>query len=649
MCGIAGFLSAKSRYSSDAMKGIIGAMSTSIAHRGPDHSGEWLDCDKGIALGHQRLSIIDLSPSGNQPMLSRDGRYVIIFNGEIYNFRELREELLALGHKFIGDSDTEVLLASIIVWGMENALKKSRGMFALALWDNSENRLFLARDRFGEKPLYYYSADGLFLFASELKALHKHPGFNPEINRNMLCLYFRHNYIPAPNCIYKNTSQVLPGTYLCVNKEGTVSKPETYWSFSDVAIESNKNPFEGSEQDAENRLQDLLEDSVREQMISDVPLGAMLSGGIDSSCIVALMQKSSDKNVRTFSVAYDDAVYNEAEYAAEVAKHLGTDHTELHIKSSDAIDLIPSLSQIYDEPFSDASQLPTTLISRLTRDHVTVALTGDAGDELFGGYNRYFWASRIDKLFGHIPKNIRNMISRCLTAPSVRSWDSLFKATEKVVPSRFRFSLPGDKIYKLASVLNYSDSHDLYKRLVSHWQEPESLIKDGQEPVFLGNIEKPVKGDMEFSRRMMYLDSLSYLPYDILCKVDRAAMFSSLETRVPFLDPRIVEFAWSLPGQYLIRGGQGKWLLRQVLYKHVPRKLIDRPKMGFGVPIDSWLRGPLRDWAEDLLDEEKIRQQGYLNPKPIRQAWQEHLSGHRNWQYHIWDVLMFQAWREKWT
>lgn len=650
MCGIAGIREFRDGIdSASALSDQVVNMTDELSKRGPDKSGSWFDRDAGVALGHRRLSIIDLSSTGNQPMISSDGRWVITFNGEIYNYHELRKQSYFSNHEFRGGSDTEVLLENIAIEGLENTLLKCRGMFALALWDRRSRDLYLARDRFGEKPLYYYYDSGQFLFASELKALHRHTAFKARVDRDALCLFFRHNYIPAPYTIYKKTFQLPPSTWMRVNSDGTTTEPIYYWQFSESVIHGINNPIKSSRIEAVDQLENLLLDVVRDQMISDVPLGALLSGGIDSSCVVAMMKKVHSGPVRTFSVAYDEAVYNEADHAAAVASHLQTDHTELRIRSNDVLDIIPSLPDIYDEPFADASQLPTTLISRLTRQHVTVALSGDAGDEAFGGYNRYFWAARIHKLTGWLPSSARRLLACAIRTPSVACWDSFYDSISPALPGRFRFSLPGDKLYKLASVLNYKNRQDLYRLLVSHWFQPENLVINGQEPTWLQQLEQSMSSLNDYSRWMMSMDTRSYLANDILTKVDRAAMSCSLETRVPFLDHRVVEFAWSLPTEFLINGGQGKQILRDVLYRHVPKSLLDRPKMGFGVPIDDWLRGPLRDWVEHQLDENRIKQAGLIHWEPVRQRWEEHLSGKRNWQYHLWSILMFQAWHEKWA
>ena len=649
MCGIAGFLDLK-RVSRDP-EADLRRMTDTLVHRGPDDQGCWSDPASGIALGHRRLSILDLSPSGHQPMLSASGRYVIVFNGEIYNFGELRKELDAKpgtpSFGWRGHSDTEVMLAAFEAWGVEQAVRSFIGMFAFALWDRKERRLHLVRDRIGEKPFYYGWAGDTFLFGSELKALRAHPSWRGEINRDALTLFLRHNYIPAPHSIYRGIHKLVPGTILTIPIErissGDFPEPEPYWSLKQVACRGMENPFAGTEEEAVEQLDSLLRDAVRHQMVADVPLGAFLSGGVDSSTIVALMQAQSGRPIRTFTMGFHESSHNEAEYAGAVARHLRTDHTELYVTPQDALDVIPRLPTLYDEPFSDSSQIPTFLVSQLTRRHVTVSLSGDAGDELFGGYNRYFLGRSLWRMTGWMPRGLKSALAWGFTSLSPKRWDS-FAA---VLPRRGRLRNMGDKIHKFSEILRAGTPEAMYQGLVSHWKEPDSIVRGGQEPATLLASPTAWPELPDFTRLMMYLDTLTYLPDDILVKVDRAAMGVSLETRVPFLDHRVVEFAWQLPISFNVRGTSGKRLLRQVLYRYVPEKLIDRPKTGFGVPLDSWLRGPLREWAEMLLDEQRIRDEGYFEPTPIRRKWLEHLSGERNWQYYLWDVLMFQAWLEE--
>jgi asparagine synthase (glutamine-hydrolysing) len=644
MCGICGFL-VGARKLNDA-ESRIRQMIAALAHRGPDDSGIWIESSAAVGLGHRRLAVIDLSPEGRQPMVSESGRYVITFNGEIYNFRELRAELEPSGHAFRGHSDTEVGLAAIEQWGLEGAIKRFIGMFALALWDRSEQQLHLARDRLGEKPLYYGWVSDTFLFGSELKALRAYPGWHAEVDRNALALYVRHNCIPAPHSIYKGIRKLLPGTVLTVKPDLAASNaaaPAPYWSAREAVENGTANEFAESTADAADQLEGLLRQVVLQKMVADVPLGAFLSGGVDSSTVVALMQAQSNRPVRTFTIGFHEAEYNEAEAAKAVAQHLGTDHTELYVTPAEAMDVIPSLPELYDEPFADSSQIPTYLVSKLTRQHVTVSLSGDGGDELFGGYNRYFLGRRLWNTVGWVPKGLRQLGAKALVSISPQHWNG---AARRLPSLASRVTNPGDKAHKLAAIFGVESPEVMYHGLVSHWESPAAVVIGGTEPYTVLTDRSQWADLADFTERMMYLDLVTYLPDDILVKVDRASMAVSLEARVPLLDHRVVEFAWRLPLSLKIRNGQGKWLLRQVLYKYVPRELIERPKMGFGVPIDHWLRGPLRNWAEALLAEDRLKREGYFNPHPIRQKWLEHLSGRRNWQYHLWDILMFQAWLE---
>jgi len=643
MCGIAGFWSPGAAVDEACLRRAAAA----IAHRGPDDQGVWADESAGIGLAHRRLSILDLSPAGHQPMLSASGRYVIVFNGEIYNHLDLRAELTEKTWR--GHSDTETLLAAFEFWGVEATLKKSVGMFAIALWDRETRLLTLARDRLGEKPLYYGWQKGTLLFGSELKALKVHPAFVGEVDRDTLTLFLRHSAIPAPYSIYKNIYKLLPGTYWQISLDAFAAHSgvlKTYWSAREVAELGQKTPFAGSDDEARDALESVLGRSVAGQMLADVPLGAFLSGGVDSSTIVALMQTRSTRPVKTFTIGFNEAGYNEAQHAHTVARHLGTEHTELYVTPQDAMDVIPSLSAMYDEPFADSSQIPTCLVSRMARQHVTVSLSGDGGDELFGGYNRYFWARNIWRKLGWMPRPLRAAVAGMLTTVPPASWNSSFQKLEQWLPARLRYANPGDKLHKVAEILAVRSPEEIYLGLVSHWKNPAQLVPGSQEPTTL-LIDPAYRAALpDFEHRMMYLDTVTYLPDDILTKVDRAAMSVSLETRVPMLDHRVVEFAWSLPLHMKIRQGQGKWLLRQVLYRHVPESLIERPKMGFGVPIDQWLRGPLKLWAEALIEPNKMRREGIFDPAPIQRKWLEHQAGARNWSYCLWDVLMFQQWQE---
>ena len=644
MCGITGFLGYSSNVPS--VESLLYNMGDSIAHRGPDDSGVWFDSEAGIGLSHRRLSIVDISPAGHQPMVSASGHFVLIFNGEIYNHRSLRTALDSdnATPNWRGHSDTETLLAGFDAWGIQATIEKSIGMFALAIWDRRHHTLTLGRDRLGEKPLYYGWQGDTFLFGSELKALRVHPAFKAEIDRNALALLMRHNCIPAPYSIYQGIAKLPPGCLLTVSLERRNLHIVPYWSGKQIVEAGLAQPFTGGTREAVEALEDLLKNAIGQQMLADVPLGAFLSGGVDSSTIVALMQAQSASPVRTFSIGFNDDLYNEAKYAKAVAQHLGTDHTEWYVTAKDAIEVIPRLPSLYDEPFADSSQIPTYLVSNMARQHVTVSLSGDAGDELFGGYNRYLITSRLWKRLSYLPVEFRSFLAGAITRVPPHTWNTIARTLFKMFPKKAGMANLGDSLHKGAGVIASRTVSELYKGLVSHWPSPASIVIGATEPgtVITDVTRQPaVTGDVE---RMMALDMLSYLPDDILTKVDRAAMGVSLETRVPFLDHRVVEFAWNLPLEYKIRDGSGKWILREILYKYVPKSLIERPKQGFGIPIYSWLRGPLRDWADDLLSESRLRQEGFLNPAPIRLKWEQHLSGNFNWQYHLWDVLMFQAW-----
>lgn len=645
MCGITGFFDTSKNTDQASFQAIIAHMMGTIRHRGPDDEGEWLDAQSGITLGFRRLSILDLSPTGHQPMFSADDRYVIVFNGEIYNFNQLRSELAGLGHSFRGHSDTEIVLASICQWGILETVRRCNGMFAFALWDRREHRLTLVRDRLGIKPLYYGWAGSVFLFGSELKALKAHPAFPAEIDRGALALYLRYNYIPAPYTIYSGFRKLMPGTLLTLtgNKPGELPEPELYWSARQMAESGVAHPFEGSDQAAVGELDSLLRESIRDRMIADVPLGAFLSGGIDSSTVVALMQVQSRRPIQTFTIGFNESGYDEAGYARGIARHLGTDHTELYVTPQEAQAVIPHLPALFDEPFSDSSQIPTFLISELARRHVTVSLSGDGGDELFGGYNRYTWVQKIWNAMGWLPAPLRSFGSATLDRLPPAAWDGLL--SNRLIPSRWRFSEPGEKIRKVSEILSAGNPEAVYLDLISHWKDPSAVVRGALEPPTLLTCQDARARFPDLASWMMYTDLVTYLPDDILVKVDRASMGNSLEARVPYLDDhRVVEFAWRLPMKMKIRDGKGKWLLRQVLYQYVPERMLERPKQGFGVPIDAWLKGPLRAWAEALLDKQRLKDEGFFYPEPILQKWQEHLTGKHNWQYHLWDILMFQAW-----
>lgn len=644
MCGIAGVLDLSRQTSADRMRSVATEMADALSHRGPDDAGVWVDEDSGIALGHRRLAVIDLTAQGHQPMHSACGRFVLAYNGEIYNFRHLRADLVAAGHRFRGSSDTEVLLGAISEWGLETALSKCNGMFAFALWDRRDRRLHLVRDRLGEKPLYYGLTGDLLLFGSELKALRAHPSFDGEIDRDALALYLRHNCVPAPWSIFRNTRKLPPASVLTIDisEGGLTRQPVPYWSALEVAERGAIDPLELSEEDATDALEELLTDAVGLRMESDVPLGAFLSGGIDSSTVVSLMQAQASRPVSTFTIGSTASDYDESPDARAVARHLGTNHTELLVTPDEAISVIPRLPTLYDEPFGDSSQIPTFLVAELARRHVTVVLSGDGGDELFGGYNRYPWVPAVWRRVGRLPGSARKALARALLAIPPRSWDRLAQA----LPPSVRPRIPATKIEKLAEILPSDGPQASYLRLASHWHDPSQLVLSSQEPVTLLSDIRAWPALPDISRQMMCLDTVTYLPDDILVKVDRASMGVSLEARVPLLDHRIVEFAARLPPAMTIRGRQGKWLLRQVLHRHVPQQVIDRPKTGFGFPLGEWLRGPLRPWAEELLDARRLRTEGFFDAGPIRHAWTEHVSGGRDREYRLWDVLMFEAWLE---
>lgn len=651
MCGFTGFLAGDQYGDRQSAMALLQRMADTLVTRGPDDSGLWHETagDTAIGLAHRRLSILDLSPAGHQPMACHAGRYVIAFNGEIYNHLDVRTELQAAGHAptWRGHSDTETLLAGFVAWGVRATLQRCIGMFAFALWDKKDQVLTLGRDRLGEKPLYYgwqgHGKGACFLFGSELKALKAHPVFLAQIDRNALCLLMRHNYINAPHSIYQGIYKLPPGHVLTVSMRRREPVLEQFWSLLEVAQAGVAHPFTGSAEQITDELEAILKSAVHRQMLSDVPLGAFLSGGIDSSTVVALMQAQSSKPVKTFSIGFHEEGYNEAVHAKAVAQHLGTDHTELYVTAQQALDVIPKLPRLYCEPFSDSSQIPTFLVSQLARQNVTVALSGDAGDELFCGYSRYTLARDLWAKAERIPRSLRGPAAAGIRALSPGGWNSLLAPVRPLLPGSLRHANVGDKLHKGAALLSARQVDELYLKLITHW-EPAGLVLGGQEPITaLRGAPLPLTG-LDAVQRMMALDAITYLPGDILTKVDRAAMGVSLEGRVPFLDHRVVEFAWRVPQAMKLRDGVGKWILRQVLYRHVPKELIERPKMGFGVPIDSWLRGPLREWAEDLLSESRLKREGYFNPAPIRQKWAEHLSGQRNWQYPLWDVLMFQAW-----
>lgn len=637
MCGIAGYWEFKNHATQAQMRAIGLGMGEAIGHRGPDAADAWADAEAGICLVHRRLAIIDLTPTGVQPMESASGRYVIVFNGEIYNFQELRPQLEG---PWRGTSDTEVLLAAIEQWGLEKTLPMLDGMFAFALWDKQQRTLTLARDRMGEKPLYYGQQGSTLLFGSELKALREHPSWQGRLRRDVLPLYLRHNYIPAPYSIYAHINKLMPGQMLTITPDG-VQHTHRYYDLADELTHTPRHTM--SDAEALEELERLLMHSIQKRMISDVPLGAFLSGGIDSSAIVALMQAQSDKPVHSFTMGFEVPDYNEADHARAVAQHLGTHHTEMMVTPADALAVIPKLPTLYDEPFADVSQIPTHMVSEIARKHVTVALSGDAGDELFAGYNRYFWGTSIWNKLRVIPRPLRAAMAGGIRAVPVGGWNRMYGAADMLLKRGERNV--GEKMHKLSRIVDVRDEAELYRRLVSQWQNPASALIEKQEPdSLLARPPLDVK-ELGFTRWMQGMDMLTYLPDDILCKVDRAAMGVALETRIPFLDPAIVSFAAGLPRNQTIRGGKGKWLLRELLYKHVPREMIERPKMGFGVPIDHWLRGELKDWAADLLDPKLMKADGIFDAAAVQREWGAHQSGKVNRQYQLWGVLMFQAWK----
>lgn len=653
MCGFAGFVDFRKEI--EAPERLLRDMGGTLVHRGPDDEGVWFDRTSGVGFAHRRLSIVDLSPEGHQPMTSSCGRYVIAYNGEIYNFQQLRHELDVEGAEIAwrGSSDTEVALQAISQWGLTESLRKFNGMFAFSLWDKRERLLHFARDRFGEKPLYYTVAGNHLLFGSELKSLRVHPRFQGNISRNALALFMRYCYVPAPYSIYEGVWKLMPASYMTVsaedwqNGEFHPKAQQTYWSMRGIAETGTRNPLDCSVDDALDQLDALLKNAVGMRMTADVPLGAFLSGGIDSSTVVAMMQSQSDRPVRTFSIGSYVDDYNEAPFAQEVAKCLGTEHTELYVTPEETLNLVLELPNIYDEPFADSSQVPTTLLSHLTRKHVTVSLSGDGGDEPFGGYNRHFLGSNIWRRAEKLPRPARRVIGRMLGAIPPGAVDRVHSIASRLLPlSILRQGAPGRAIEKVGSIIAADTPEAMYQSLVSTWPDPAALVRGASEPIT--DVMNPdCWPDLSnITDRMMYMDIISYLPDDILTKVDRASMNASLETRVPFLDPDLIEFAWRIPLDWKIREDEGKWILRQLLYRYVPRELVERPKKGFGVPVGEWLRGPLRDWAESLIDERRLADEGFLHTNLVRRCWDQHTSGKRFSPARLWNVLMFQAWLE---
>lgn len=632
MCGLAGFLQPAGMMAAAAQH-LVGSLAARLTHRGPDDQGEWVDGAAGIALGHRRLAVLDLSPAGHQPMISVSGRYIIVFNGEIYNHLDIRKQLESRGSGCVwrGHSDTETLLSAIEHWGIARTLQAAVGMFALALWDRQHRTLTLARDRLGEKPLYYGWQGDVFLFASELKAISAHPAFHRDVDRGALTLYMKYGYIPAPASIYRNIFKLMPGTYAqlpAAVSRGQSPEIRPYWSLRETVERSVANPFAGGDADAVDALESTLMRAVSLQRIADVPLGAFLSGGVDSSTIVALMQAGAHHAVKTFTISYQESSFCEARFARSVAAHLGTDHTELQVSARDAMDVIPRLAILYDEPFGDSSAIPSFLISSLARRQVTVALSGDGGDELFGGYTRYQRTAGIWRFMRRVPYAARSVAAKLIRAR--RGSDSESACDERAK--------------RLALYLSATTLEECYRAQLSRIPDAQSLVMGASSVHSVTSVLGRDPDTDGAVGEMMSIDTSSYLPDDILAKVDRASMGVSLEVRVPMLDHRVLEFAWRLPSHMKIRGRQGKWVLKQLLRKYLPDSMIERPKMGFGIPVGAWLRGPLREWSEDLLAEDRLRAEGFLNPLSVRRLWRRHLSEGRGESDALWQILAFQSW-----
>lgn len=648
MCGIAGVFDLAAASTADDLRSRADAMAARVRHRGPDGAGIWVDAASGVALGHRRLKILDLSAAGAQPMVSGSGRFVVTYNGELYNAPELARELERSGTRFRGHSDTEVLVEAIDAWGLDALLRRANGMFAFALWDRHERQLHLVRDRLGEKPMYYAWQGRTVLFGSELKVLRAHPGFAADIDRDALALYFRFGYVPSPMSMLRGVRKLPAASVLTVSAaDSSRPEPVAYWSaLADLDAASSVGNASADPEAEVDRIEELLRDATRLRMRADVPLGAFLSGGIDSSTVVALMQAQASGSVSTFTIGSTAKTLDEAPAAAAVAAHLGTRHTELVVTPEDALAVIPRLPEVYDEPFADSSQVPTMLVAELARRDVTVSLSGDGGDEVFGGYERYRWVPSLARRLARVPSAVRRGAAWAAMAVPPRLWDGIVGP----LPVRVRPRIPATKVAKLASVAPLDGAHAMYRRLVASWDDPGDVVIGAAPPrTIVDDPQLWQRADGDMVSVMMALDTATYLPDDILVKLDRATMCVGLEGRVPFLDHRVVEHVGRLPASLKIRDGHGKWLLRQVLRRYVPESLFDRPKTGFAVPIGAWLRGPLRDWADALLEPDRLRREGYLRPEPIAAAWHEHRRGRRDWDAQLWVVLMFEAWLEATT
>jgi asparagine synthase (glutamine-hydrolysing) len=644
MCGIVGQWDRERSTGAPALERTVTAMADLLWHRGPDDAGAWSDEQSGIALAFRRLAVIDLTEAGAQPMTSADGRYTMVYNGELYNHEELHAYLGEA--RLRGHSDTEILLEHIARWGLEKTLARANGMFALGLWDAQERVLRLARDRMGEKPLYYGFLGRTFVFGSGLAPFRRHPDFAADVDRDALTALLRYGFVPAPRSMWRGISKLPPGCWLELHAEDDDPNVRTYWSPVEVALQARADPLEGSDRELTDALEEALLRAVSLRRTADVPLGALLSGGIDSSLVVAMLQAQSSTPIRSFTIGFHDKSLDEATFAKDIARHLGTEHTEMYVGGDEALALVPQLPALYDEPMADSSQLPTHVVSRLARRHVTVCLGGDGGDELFGGYTRYLYRERAVGRLHRLPPPLRRPLAATLSGPSVDQWDRLFERLGPVLPRDLRHSQPGWKMHKLAASLGHAE-HDLaYRSLLSLWEDPESLVIGGREPTDVLTAPSRELASMPPEDRMPLVDVLTYLPDDILAKVDRAAMGASLETRLPLLDPDVFALSWRVPHDARIRDGQSKWLLRQVLDRYVPRELLDRPKKGFVVPVGDWLRGPLRDWGEALLAPQRLNDEGLLRPDPITQAWRRHQDGRGGDPRHLWAVLVFQQWLE---